>query len=318
MKTKTLNNKLSIPMIGLGTWLSKPGEVYEIVKSAIKSGYRHIDCAAIYGNEHEIGKALSELLTQGVVKREELFITSKLWNNAHKAGDVIPALKKTLLDLNLEYLDLYLIHWPVCFEPNVIFPETKDGYVSLEELPIIETYTAMEEAVNLGLVKSLGVSNFSAKKIKDLVEKAKIKPVMNQVEMHPYLNQAKLLEICNDLNVAVTCYSPLGSSGRPDGMLADNEPSLLNNELIKKLSLKYEKSKAQILLSWALSRGTIVIPKTVTPSRAIENFQSQDLELEAGDIKLIDQLDCHFRYVNGSFFTPEGGAYTLSNLWDED
>lgn len=317
MRMKKLNSGYEMPMLGLGTWLSEPGQVYNIVKEAIKSGYRHIDCAAVYQNEEEIGKALSEVLAEGIVKREELFITSKLWNNAHHPQNVEGALKKTLSDLKLDYLDLYLIHWPVAFKEDVFFPEDASGYISLEELPIIDTWTAMEACVEKGLIKSIGVSNFSAKKLEDLISKAKIKPAVDQVEMHPYLSQSEFHTFCKNHDIAITCYSPLGSSGRPDTMKADNEPSLLENPTILEIAKKYDRSAAQVILNWSLSRGTIVIPKTVTPSRAVQNFEAQNFELEASDIEAINGLDRHFRYVNGSFFTPDSGPYTVQNLWDE-
>jgi len=317
MKTRLLNNNKSIPTLGLGTWLAEAGEVHKIVKSAIKDGYRHIDCAAVYGNEKEIGDALSEVLSEGIVEREELFITSKLWNNAHAKENVLPALKQSLSDLRLDYLDLYLIHWPVAFKENIAFPEKADDYLSLDQLPIMETYTELEKAVGLGLVKSIGVSNFSAKKLDALIKKSKIKPAVNQVELHPYLQQNELLAYCNNNHIALTAYSPLGSSGRPPEFLANNEPSLLTNPLIKEIALKYKKSAAQILLNWGLSRGTVVIPKTITPARALENFNAQNFELENSDMEKLANLDKHFRYVNGTFFTQDGSPYTIANLWDE-
>jgi len=317
MITKTLNSGKVMPALGLGTWLSGPGEVYSIVKSAIKDGYRHIDCAAIYGNEEEIGRALSEVISLGTVTREELFITSKLWNNAHAKDNVMPALQKTLKDLQLDYLDLYLIHWPVVFKEDVVFPEGTDGYIALEKLPVIETWNVMESAVEKGLIKSIGVCNFSAKKIEDLVNKANIKPAINQVELHPYLSQYPLLETCKKHGIFLTGYSPLGSSGRPAEMTAEDEPSLLENKVILEVAKKNDKSAAQVILNWALTRGSIVIPKTITPARAIQNFAAQNFELSEVDMSAIDEMDCHFRYVNGKFFTPEGGAYTIENLWDE-
>jgi alcohol dehydrogenase (NADP+) len=317
MLTKTLNNGNIIPVVGLGTWLSQPGEVYSIVKTAIEEGYRHIDCAAIYGNEEEIGKALSEVLSEGIVKREELFITSKLWNNAHANENVMPALQKSLNNLQLDYLDLYLIHWPVAFKEEVMFPESIDEYIALEKMPIIDTWRAMETGVEKGLIKSIGVSNFSIKKIEKLVSLATIKPVINQVELHPYLQQNALLASCKKHNVLLTGYSPLGSSGRPAEMTAESEPSLLDNKVILQIAKKNNKSPAQIILNWALTRGTIIIPKTVTPARAIQNFSAQNFELSETDMNSINELDVNFRYVNGGFFTPEGSPYTLANLWDE-
>jgi len=317
VKTKTLNNQKTMPMLGLGTWLSDAGEVYKIVKSAIKDGYRHIDCAACYGNEKEVGQALEELFNEGVVKREELFITSKLWSDSHEKKNVLPALKKTLSDLKLDYLDLYLIHWPVVFKEDVSFPAEGSDYLALTEVPTIETYTEMENAVTAGLIKSIGVANFSQKKLQELIGMAKIKPAVNQVELHPFLQQTALVEFCKEQDITLTGYSPLGSSGRPEGMLAENEPSLLENKLIVELANKYDKSPAQILLNWNMNRGVIVIPKTVTPKRAIQNFESQNFELENSDMEKIAELDKHFRYVNGGFFTGEGSPYTIANLWDE-
>lgn len=317
MKEVVLNNGNSIPAIGLGTWLSEAGQVYNIVKEAIKRGYRHIDCAACYGNEKEVGQALKEVLQEGIVKRSDLFITSKLWNNAHEQHQVVPALKQTLADLQLEYLDLYLIHWPVCFKATVAFPESISDYVSLDDIPIAETWLGMESAVELGLTKSIGVSNFSSLKIEKLLETAKIKPVMNQVEVHPYFAQNELVKYCHEKNIQITCYSPLGSSGRPDNMKASDEPSLLENPVITSISKELDCEPAQVILSWSLSRGLVVIPKTVTPARASTNLNSSEIKLTDVQTEKINKLNSGFRYVNGSFFTPAGGPYTLANLWDE-
>ena len=316
MKKLKLNNEIEIPMIGLGTWLSRPNEVYNIVKEAIKLGYRHIDCATVYGNEDEIGRALKEVFSEGIVTRE-LFITSKLWNNRHERNDVIPALEKSLNDLNLDYLDLYLMHWPVAIKKEIGFPQGPEDYISLEELPIIETYRGMEEAHKKGLAKSLGVSNFSKKKLSQLIKDATVKPTMNQVELHPYLSQIDLLNFCVENGIALTCYSPLGSSGRPKEMLASNEPLLIEDPIVLELAKKYNKSAAQIILNWSVARGTVVIPKTVTPSRAKENLESSDFELNQEDIKKIDGINKDYRYVNGRFFTPDNGPYTYENIWDE-
>jgi alcohol dehydrogenase (NADP+) len=317
MKFKTLNNGHKMPCVGLGTWLSAPGQVSSIVEYALLNGYRHIDCAACYDNEVEVGQGIKQVLASGSIKRDEIFITSKLWNNAHKKDDVIPALKKTLSDLGLEYLDLYLIHWPVAFKPGVGFPSSPEDYLSLDDCPIIETYRELEKAHEQGLIKSIGVSNFSVKKLSELVELAHVKPTVNQVELHPFLAQKELLNYCNEQEIALTCYSPLGSSGRPPGMLADNEPSLLANEEVVSLAKELACTPAQLILAWGIERGTIVIPKTVTPSRADENLKAQEVSLTPQVMERMNKLDRHFRYVNGEFFTPEGSPYTLANLWDE-
>jgi alcohol dehydrogenase (NADP+) len=315
MQSLTFNNNDKMPILGLGTWKSEPGEVGKAIQEAIRIGYRHIDCAAIYGNEAEIGKALEEVMQAGLVTRNELWITSKLWNNAHAREEVPIALKKSLADLRLEYLDLYLIHWPVATRPDVIFPMKADDFFSLAEMPLNETWAGMEDCVESGLVKHIGVSNCSIKKIEEL-SSAKIRPEVNQIELHPYLQQDEMLSYCNVNNIYLTAYSPLGSLDRPDVMKGANEPSLIENPVVGKIAQAHGCSAAQVLLRWAIERGTSVIPKSTNPGRLAENLEVANLKLDNQEMAELAKLEMGFRYVNGEFWTMEGSPYTLTELWN--
>ncbi|MFO7847137.1 MAG: aldo/keto reductase [Balneolaceae bacterium] len=317
MKNLTFKNGDKIDAIGLGTWKSDPGKVGDAVKTALKVGYRHIDCAAAYGNEKEVGSALQESLSEFDIKREDVWITSKLWNTAHKPDDVVPALKQTLSDLQLDSLDLYLMHWPIAFKPGLEgFPQSDDDYLSLEKVPLIETWEAMLEAKKEGLIKHAGVSNFSINKLKDLSSKTEHAPEMNQIELHPYLQQWDMLDYCSDNNILVTAYSPLGSSDRPDVLKADDEPSLLENEVIHNIADKHDATPAQVLIKWAVERDTIVIPKSTNAGRIEENLKSAELSLDDEDMEKIKSLDIPYRYLDGKVFETESEMYR--DVFDEE
>ncbi|MBS3824073.1 MAG: aldo/keto reductase [Wenzhouxiangellaceae bacterium] len=316
MKKMQFRNGDNIDAIGLGTWKSDPGEVGQAVEAALEAGYRHIDCAAIYRNEAEVGTALSRVFARGEIRRENVHITSKLWNNAHLKDDVEPALKKTLSDLGLDYLDLYLIHWPVAFRPGLeAFPESESDFLTPDQAPISETWEAMLAARDQGLTRHVGVSNFSIRKLDRLAASGAEMPEMNQVELHPYLQQDELLAWCREHDVLVTAYSPLGSIDRPEEMKGEDEPSLLENEVVGEIAEKHGARPAQILIAWAVARDTIVIPKSTNPQRIRQNLESAHIQLDATDMDRIRSLDRHYRYIGGNAFRTESGLY--GNIFDD-
>jgi len=262
-----------------------------------------------------VGSALGAALTAGQVKRDELWITSKLWNNAHAKKHVRPALEKTLRDLQLDYLDLFLIHWPVHFQPNVMFPRRPEEFLAPDAIPLGETWQAMESLVEKGLCRYIGVCNFHLGRLQQLKKEASIQPLLNQIESHPYLQQVEMLKYCKTNGTLFTAYSPLGSGDRPAGMKKSDEPSLLQHPTVVAIAEKNSLTPGQVLLAWALARGTIVIPKSINPGRLRENFQAADLILDPADLAAITALESGYRYVDGTFFTSSGSPYTVTDLW---
>jgi len=317
MKFLYLEDGDALPMVGLGTWKSQPGEVYQAVREAVRLGYRHIDCAPVYGNEPEIGQALADAMSAGEVNRQELWITSKLWNDSHKKQDVKPALRKTLTDLRLSYLDLYLIHWPVAFRKGVTFPHSRDEFYTLDQVPLSETWQALESCVDSGLTRYIGVSNFSVRKLQGILDGCRIKPSVDQVEMHPLLSQRQLKKFCDRNRIHLTAYSPLGSRDREPAFRPRNEPDLLALDVIKELAAGRGITPAQILLAWAVTRGVSVIPKSVDSDRLRQNLAAGDMELSEAEMQRIDGLDRHYRFISGSFFAGRNSPYTIGGIWDE-
>lgn len=280
------NSGNRLPLVGLGTWLAPKGIVGGVVKQAIEYGYRAIDCAPAYENEKEIGEALHDAISSGKVKREELFITSKLWNSHHEAQHVRGAVQQTLKDLRLEYLDLYLIHFPIAVEftgydltSSVRFPKDDSGHIKFAKAPIHETWRAMEQLVDEGLVKSIGVSNFTIRETLDLLSYARIRPAVNQIEVSPFYTRPHLVAFLQQQGIHVTGYSTLGANA--------TQAAVTKLPVIQELAAKYNRTPAQVALRWCTQRGISVIPKSTNPERLKENLRLFDFELTQEDIERI-------------------------------
>lgn len=300
-----------MPILGLGTWKSKPGEVYSAVREALQAGYRHFDCAAIYQNEKEIGRAFQDATDAAEILREDIWVTSKLWNDSHRPEHVREALERTLSDLRLERLDLYLIHWPVAFKHGVTFPESSDQYLTLDEVPLRETWDALVDLKWEGLIRHVGVSNMGPEWI-DHLKDIEL-PVVNQVECHPHLQQNELLEYCKEHDITMTAYSPLGSTDRENKK--DDEPPLMGHPVIEGIAEEIGASTPQVLLAWAMQRGTIVIPKSVTPAHIRSNYAAIQVELTDEHMQKIAELDKGYRYVDGTFFCKGDSPYEVEDIF---
>ena len=293
----------SFPLLGLGTWQSPPGRVRQAVRIALQFGYRHIDAASRYGNEKEVGQGLSDAIKAGVVKREDVFITSKLWNTDHEPHRVIPALKKTLNDLGVTYLDLYLVHWPTAFD------QVSNGSLQISATPNTATWTELERAVSAGLVRSIGLSNFNKRQIREILSAAKVPPSVLQIESNPYLPQQDLNRFAKENDIVVTAYSPLGSNARP--WRKDDDPVLLKDPNVLKIAKKHDKSPAQIAIRFQLERGVAVIPKSINPTRIRDNFDVLNFALDDDDMATLNSQHFFRSCVPTASFEFDGETVVL-------
>jgi diketogulonate reductase-like aldo/keto reductase len=305
--TVTLNNGQRMPMLGLGTWMSKNGSG-DAVRHALKVGYRHIDTAYIYMNEAGIGEELSKIGELGL-RREDLFITTKLWIQEMDPGDVRPALQRSLRDLQFTYVDLYLVHWPVAVRKGADMQHLHRS--DFLDIPLLDTWRAMEALVDDSLAKAIGVSNFGVHHLEPLLRSARIRPVVNQVELHPLLAQPELLSYCKSQGIILTAYAPLGSPGRPPWQVVHNDVAeVLTHPVVAEIAKKYARTPAQVLIRWAIDRGTVVIPKSAKPHRIEENFECLMFQLAAADVHRLSSLNSNTRVLQGrKFWEPRGLSY---------
>lgn len=313
--TKKLRGGDQMPLVGLGLWKVEPHQLPPLIKEAVQCGYRHFDSACDYGNESQVGVEFQRALKAQHCRREELWITSKLWNTYHAAEHVQPAVKRSLLDLRLDYLDLFLVHFPIAlryvpfetrYPPGWVFdPQAAAPRMESACIPISETWRAMEELVRAGLVRNIGVSNFNVSLLRDLLSYAEIPPAVLQVELHPYLTQEKLLRFCRNEQIGVTAFSPLGAASYVSLEMAEPDESLLEQRVVLDIARRHDKSPAQIVLRWGVQRGTSVITKTSRPSRLRENLALFDFELSADEMDDIGTLNRNRRFNDPGVFCEE-------------
>lgn len=314
-----------LPAVGFGLWQVDRAVTADMVRSAIAAGYRHFDSAADYGNERETGNGISAAIEAGCCQREDLWITSKLWNTFHRPQHVRPACERTLRDLGLDYLDLYLIHFPISLEyidfdlrypPEWLFdPDAAEPQMKIDPVPLHETWAAMEKLKQTGLVRHIGVCNYSSTLLHDLMAYAKIQPEVLQIESHPFLTQEKLIRMAKSYNMTVTAFSPLGALSYVSLNMAEESESVLESETVKRAAQRTGRSPAQVVLRWGVQRGTAIIPKTVRKDRLQENLALFDFELTDEEMSAIAELNRGRRFNDPAVFC-EAAFNTFYPIYD--
>lgn len=301
VKSIKLITGFDLPQLGFGTYRCNGKPLEKALKYAIQVGYRHIDTAWLYQNEDTIGKVFKEVLKEsnGELKRENFFITSKVWNTHHSKKMVRKCLNESLTNLKLDYLDMYLMHYPLSFKENTgdePFPKDSKGKPLYSDVSYIETYKAMEELLKEGKMKSIGLSNFTISQMEDILKNCEIKPSNLQMEISPYLQNDEIVEFCKKHQIIITAYGVIGAGEKST---ITNMPFLLDNKTLIEIGKKYNKSSAQVCLRWGIQRGLVVLAKSVTPNRILENYQVFDFELTNEDMNLIKELHCNMRSLRG-------------------
>ncbi|KAM8973034.1 rho crystallin-like isoform 2-T2 [Pelodytes ibericus] len=296
-----LNDGNAMPILGLGTYASPDvpksiGE--EATKTAIGLGYRHIDCAYIYGNEVQIGQAIREKIADGTVKRDEIFYTGKLWCTFFAPSLVRQGLEKSLSDLQLDYLDLFIMHWPFSLKPvGAEQPINEDKPFVYDDVDFLSTWEALELCKDAGLVKSIGVSNFNRRQLERLLNKPglKYKPVCNQVECHVYLSQSKLQEYCQSKDIVLVAYSVLGSH-RDKNWVDLSTPVLLEDPVLASVAAKYSRTPAEVAMRYVLQKGIVVLAKSFSAARLEQNLGVFGFDIKPEDMKTLEGLDKNLHY----------------------
>lgn len=318
---RTLYTGSKIPAIGLGTFGSdrfSHEQVADAVKGAISIGYRHIDCASVYGNEDKIGNVFKEVLDSGQVKRDELWVTSKVWNDMH--DKVIESCEKSLKDLQLDYLDLFMVHWPF---PNYHAPGCDINSRSPDAKPYIhenfmKTWAQMESLVEKGLVKNVGTSNMTIPKMKLLLRDAKIKPACNEMEQHPHFQQPKFFQFCIDNKIQPIGFCPIGSPTRPDRDKAETDTVDIEDPVVVKIAKRLNVHPAVVCVKWAVQRGQIPIPFSVHQNEYLSNLESVTKDpVTDEEMQELSQIDKNCRLIKGDVFLWKEDQ-SWEALWDVD